>query len=211
MADQTATPKKKNRATTALVILSLVFLPCCLLRFVVLRAYEIDGPAMEPTLFNGDRVAARPWGTPQPGDVVFLRSPADQIDVVKRIVGVGGDRIEIRDDEVFRNGRSIRRRARVDCVPSDQLERETICQEERLGERTWETCRDPSSPPDSMAEVTVPRDHFFVLGDHRDRSNDSRNVRVGMIPRANIHGPAWFIYWSNDGDIRWDRVGMSVR
>ena len=93
---------------------------------VLFEAFEIEGPSMEPTLLNGDRVvvsksafglflpfmheAVTSWGMPNPGDVVILNSPYDGIDIVKRVIGVPGDRVRIDENEVFVNGESIRRR-----------------------------------------------------------------------------------------------------
>lgn len=193
-------------------------------RILGLEAFESDGPSMEPTLLNGDRFvvdksayglsipfvdeAVVRWAEPKVGDVVVLRSPLDGIDIVKRVVGVGGDRIEIRDDVVYRNGTTLLRRVLGACSTEPYL-----CQltEEGVGERTWVTSTASYEVPEVMPEVLVPPGHVFVLGDHRDRSNDSRNPRVGMIPASRVKGRALAIYWSNDGDIRWDRIFDGVR
>ena len=84
-----------------------------LIRVTLFEAFAIDGPSMEPTLLDGDRVvvakypfglflpftdeATLNWGGPDPGDVIILHSPADNEDIVKRVIGVGGDEILIRD------------------------------------------------------------------------------------------------------------------
>ena len=90
------------------------------IRVTLFEAFAIDGPSMEPTLQDGDRVvvakypfglflpftheAVWNWGGPDPGDVIILHSPADDEDIVKRVIGVGGDEILIRDGKVSRNG-----------------------------------------------------------------------------------------------------------
>lgn len=199
------------------------------IRIVLFEAFEIDGPSMEPTLLNGDRVvvakfpfglflpftndAVASWGMPDPGDVVIVRSPADDIDIVKRVIGVPGDRIEVRDDEVFRNGDSIRRRTLGQCR-EDQASPSIECEwvEEGIGDVTWRTSYSEGLiGTDSMPPMIVPDGHIFVLGDHRDRSNDSRNPRVGMIPISRVKGRALAIYWSNDQRIRWDRIFSGIR
>ncbi len=207
-----------------------------LIRIVLFEAFEIDGPSMEPTLLNGDRVvvakfpfgfipclhrrwlclseeAVVSWGMPDPGDVIILISPYDDVDIVKRVIGVPGDTIEVRDDEVWRNGEPIRQRVVGPCEESESSEDPTDCEwiEEGIGALRWRTSHSLLSMPESMSPVVVPEGHVFVLGDHRDRSNDSRNPRVGMIPIERVKGRALAIYWSRDARIRWDRVMSAVR
>src|SRR5438045_5526536 len=90
------------------VLLALV------IRTALFEAFEIEGPSMEPTLLNGDRVVVAKfmfglflplrdhaditWGAPKLGDVVIIKSPADGVDIVKRVIGIGGDFIEVHDD-----------------------------------------------------------------------------------------------------------------
>ncbi len=214
---------KANIKTIGGAILLALFI-----RIVLFEAFEIDGPSMEPTLLNGDRVvvakflyglflpftneAVATWGLPNAGDVVIVRSPFDDIDIVKRVIGVPGDELEMRDDIVYRNGNPTFRRVVGPCR-GDQMEAQDECEwvEEGIGDHTWDTSHSTYSVPDSFDEVTVPPGHIFVMGDHRDRSNDSRNPRVGMIPGSRVKGRALAIYWSNDGDVRWDRIFESVR
>lgn len=193
-------------------------------RVIGVEAFEMDGPSMEPTVLSGDRFlvdkaayglsipfvaeAVVRWADPEVGDVVVLRSPFDDFDIVKRVVGVGGDRIEIRDDVVYRNGAPLLRRRLGACPEGDE------CQltEEGLGERTWLTSSSAYSVPESFPEVVVPPGHVYVLGDHRDRSNDSRNPRVGTVPAERVRGRALLVYWSSDGRaVRWERVSQEVR
>jgi signal peptidase I len=196
------------------------------IRVVLFEAFMIDGPSMEPTLLNGDRVvvakyafglflpgmheAVLNWGTPNRGDVVIVNSPMDDVDIVKRVIGIPGDRIEIRDDEVFVNGESIRERLLGPCNDSERMELFGDCElwEESLDEHTWRSSHDHEDYAD-MAEREVPPGHVFVLGDHRNRSNDSR--RIGMIPVTRLKGHALAIYWSSDTEMRWDRMFSAIR
>jgi len=199
------------------------------IRIVLFEAFEIDGPSMEPTLLNGDRVvvakfmyglflpfmneAVLNWGVPEAGDVVIVRSPFDNIDIVKRVIGTPGDVVEIREDVVYRNGDPLQIRIAGPCLNGSDVEYGDECQwiEEGIGEHTWFTSRSRFHVPDSLEESTVPEGHILVLGDHRDRSNDSRNPRVGMIPVTRVKGRALAIYWSSsDGAIRWDRIFEGV-
>ena len=200
------------------------------IRIVLFEAFEIEGPSMEPTLLNGDRVvvakfmyglfvpftneAVLTWGIPDAGDVVIVHSPFDNIDIVKRVIGVPGDRIDIRDDVVYRNDEPLQRGVVGPCRREQQQDPDDECEwvAEGIGDHTWHTSHSTFAVPDSIEEVTVPPGHVFVMGDHRDRSNDSRNPRVGMIPASRVKGRAMAIYWSNDRDgFRWDRIFDGVR
>jgi signal peptidase I len=214
---------KSNIKTIGGAVLLALFI-----RIAVFEAFEIDGPSMEPTLLHGDRVivakfpfglflpftheAVVSWGMPEPGDVVILKSPFDNMDIVKRVIGVPGDRIEIRDDAVWRNGEPIHRRVLGPCREEESSEDPTDCEwvEEGIGDLYWRTSHSILSVPENMEPVVVPEDHIFVLGDHRDRSNDSRNPRVGMIPLSRVKGRALAIYWSNDTRIRWNRIFRAI-
>jgi signal peptidase I len=203
------------------------------IRIVLFEAFEIDGPSMEPTLLNGDRVvvakflyglslpfmneAVASWGMPSPGDVVIVQSPADEVAIVKRVIGVPGDRIEIREDVVYRNGEALPLRESEDCIEGETSEELLDCEvvPEHISERDWRTSRSPDRHLrmfEHMEAQVVPEGHVFVLGDHRDHSNDSRNPRVGMIPIGRVKGRALSLYWSRDaGQVRWNRIFTNVR
>jgi len=205
------------------------FLVAIFIRVVMFEAFEIEGPSMEPTFLNGDRVivakypfglfmpfthdAVTSWGMPNAGDVVIVHSPADDVDIVKRVIGGPGDRIEIRDDIVYRNGEAIRQRELGPCPEGQTTDWTDLCRwfEESTNGRTWTTSANEMDIPQSLSEREVPPGHIFVMGDHRDHSNDSRNPAVGMIPIGRVKGRAQAIYWSSDEEIRWNRIFTSVR
>jgi signal peptidase I len=193
------------------------------IRYFLFEPFAIEGPSMEPSLLNGDRVivakyryglflpfmshALVSWGTPAPGDVVIVKSPADDVDIVKRVIGIPGDVIEIHDEEVFRNGRSIRVGSAGPCQ-GDRMKENwlTECRwvEEKSGGKTYRTSFSSDSSAPTPGPVTVPAGHVFILGDHRDRSNDSRFI--GPVPINRIKGKGLMIYWSRDRDVRWNRL-----
>ncbi|MBD5607929.1 MAG: signal peptidase I [Desulfovibrio sp.] len=143
-------------------------------------AYGIKIPFTDKYLFRGD--------DPQRGDVVIFPYPNDpDVDYIKRIVGAPGDVIEIRDKQFYRNGQPIREGYVIHTDPDG-----------------IEPVRDNYGP------VTIPADKYFVMGDNRDNSMDSRFW--GLVDRDSIKAKAWRIYWSwgDLSDIRWDRIGKKI-
>jgi len=185
-----------------------------LIRIALFEAFEIEGPSMEPTLLNGDRVVVAKfvyglflpfanesvvsWGTPNVGDVVIVRSPRDNVDIVKRVVGLPGDTIELRDDVIYRNGEAVSHVSQGSCKnepDDDPFGCEWI--EEKLGAHTYRISRNLDSLRTTREPISIPADHVYVLGDHRDRSNDSR--ALGPIPVQRVKGKVLSIYWSSEG------------
>jgi signal peptidase I len=203
------------------VLLALVIRTC------LFEAFEIEGPSMEPTLLNGDRVVVAKflyglflpfrddaeinWGGPKLGDVVIIKSPADGVDIVKRVIGVEDDFIEVRAGRVYRNGEPLPHVDRGACTTGFGAMM-TGCRvsESMVGGKSFLTSSARIVAPDPLP-TQVPEGHIYVLGDHRDSSNDSRNPSVGAIPVTRVKGRALSIYWSRDGDMRWGRMFHSVR
>jgi signal peptidase I len=223
---QSAEPQKDSLAQHLRTIASAVLLALCI-RTCLAEPFEIEGPSMEPTLLSGDRVVVEKfryglylplrdhadlnWASPDPGDVVVLRSPADGVDIIKRVIGVAGDEIEVRDDRVFRNGQQVPTTQIGKCESgTGALQPGCRVYESQLGDRSFRYSTALRSPDFSRGRV--PDKHILVLGDHRDHSNDSRNPAMGMIPLTAIKGRALMIYWSSgDKGTRFDRTFMRVR
>ncbi len=143
---------------------------------------------------------------PERGDVAVFRLPRDpEIDYVKRIIGLPGDRVQMKDGRLILNG------AAVETIKAGEELRETAFGTNRGVPRFRETLPSgrsyfvldarQSSFPDNTEEYVVPEGHFFVLGDNRDNSTDSRFQRdVGFIPLENLIGKATLIFGSKQPD-----------
>lgn len=155
------------------------------LMFVIINLavqnYDVDGPSMEPTLHNGERImvdkVSYRFHAPQRGDIiVFIAPPNPQEDFVKRIIGVPGDEITVNNTTVT-----------VDGVT--------------LNEPYVAATRQGNPNLIKTNHYILPANRYFVMGDDRINSSDSRSW--GLVPRANIIGRAALIYWplgeDNDG------------
>lgn len=217
------------------------------IRILFFEAFEIEGPSMEPSLLNGDRVvvakfmyglflpftneALFTWGQPSVGDVVIVRSPMDNIDIVKRVVGVPGDIIEVKKQIVYRNGKPIPRQSYGACKhdPCKRYGGSTeqgpcVVWQETLEGHSYATSFSPDDIDmlPSTGKISVPEDSIFIMGDHRDHSNDSRFF--GVVPINRVKGKSLSLYWSSDAStvdaegkslswfdqIRWCRITRSV-
>ena len=141
--------------------------------FIILFLYQpvkVEGTSMAPGLEDQERIFINKfvynWEPTQRGDIVVFRYPRDPSkSYIKRVIGVAGDRVQIQDGQVFLNGRELPE----DYVPAGYS--------------------DHSSYPETL----VPPGAYFVLGDHRNMSNDSREF--GPVEQKYIYGKAVFIYW----------------
>jgi signal peptidase I len=165
-----------------------------------LAALPLAAPLTRPDGTTPGRVGARPV---MPGDVIAFVGP-DGRDYVKRVIGRGGDRLELRGGILHLNG------VAVPCRPlADGLCRETL-----PGGYSHVIRSDGSGPTASFGPLLVPEGHYFVLGDNRDTSADSRVSRsdggVGLVPDAQVMGRAARIFLSVGDGIHWDRIGRPI-
>ncbi len=204
--------KKKSVFREYAEAIIIAVLLALFIRTFVIQAFKIPSGSMLPTLQIGDHLLVNkfiygikvpftgqlliPIKDPQHGDVVVFRFPEDRkIDYIKRVIGVPGDKIEIRDKSLVINGKKIEDAhahfSSVASVPAG------------------------ISPKDNFGPITVPEGKLFVMGDNRDNSYDSRFW--GYVENKDVLGKALIIYWSWDiqkplfsidrfSSIRWGRL-----
>jgi signal peptidase I len=207
--------EEKPRETTVefLASLAAVLVTGLFIITFVVQAFEIPSSSMEDTLLIGDHVFVNritfapktPWVGPvipyrnvRRGDIVVFLHPDPAYAgtyVVKRIIGVPGDRIHLRNGEVYRNGEKLNEpyilHDRDDLSDSYRNNFPAVPPSDPNISPIWET-ELPSYIQDG--DLVVPPGHYFGMGDHRGVSLDSRYW--GFIPRENIIGRPMFIYWS---------------
>jgi signal peptidase I len=196
------------------------------LRTFVVAAYKIPTGSMIPTLKIGDCLFALklPYGVhipftkfilfgphqPDRGDVIVFKYPEDQsISFVKRVIGVPGDKIEIRQKRVFINDQILKYKTVENNDPAlgDIPMREMyIVQKETVGTHEHYVMFRRGEDDDSYGPIVVPDGKLFVLGDNRDSSDDSRSW--GLVPYANLEGKSFFIWLSLDWERRGRRLGF---
>ena len=166
-------------------------------------------------LFSG-RIIGSP---PERGDIVVFRLPTDtSADYIKRVIGLPGDRIQVRDGVVHINDQPVKREQIEDYIDYDENPRGTRVRRWREtlpNGVTYNTLDLPFNQQADNTEVfTVPPDHYFMMGDNRHNSTDSRYPQVGYVPFENLVGRAQIIFFSlAEGERAWEvwRWPWSVR
>ena len=170
-----------------------------------------------PMPFDG-RVFA---GSPERGDVVVFKLPSDnETDYIKRIIGLPGDRIRVSEGVLYINDEPVKRERVEDYLGEPGSPRVMRQYRETLPNGVSYLTHDyfEDGPADNTQEFVVPAGHYFMMGDNRDNSTDSRFPQVGPVPYENLVGRATIIFFSHDPDtplwqfwswpfdIRWDRL-----
>ena len=185
-------------------IVVIALLIAVVIRSFIIQPYIIPSGSMLNTLQVGDRLFVTKFsygihlpfvekelvslGEPKHGDIIVFPFPKDKnVDYIKRVVGIPGDVIEIRDKQLYRNNIPVQEEYVIHTDPYTVARR------------------------DNMKPRLVPPGKVFVMGDNRDFSEDSRFW--GFVDKDTIHGRAVIIYWSSIDfvNIKWDRVGTLLR
>ena len=224
--------RSKDAKESVIVEYARSFFPIILvvlvIRSFIAEPFRIPSGSMLPTLHVGDFILVNKFAygirlpvlntkiievaEPQRGDVVVFRYPKNpDVDYIKRLVGLPGDKVGYFNKTIYINGEAIVQEPKqksaslLGIVPNNsELRVET------LGEQTHELLIDPNRRL-IEGEMIVPAGEYFVMGDNRDNSNDSRFW--GTVPEANLVGKAFFIWMSwdwNNGGIVWERLGEKI-
>ncbi len=208
--------KKKSVIREYIEAIVVAILLALFIRSFIIQAFKIPSGSMLPTLKVGDYLLVNkfiygiknpingsmlvPVSTPERGDIVVFRYPKDpSIDYIKRVVGIPGDTITMKDKQLFINGEKA-------ADPHAWISNPEILPKE-------ESVRDNFGP------IIVPKGHIFVMGDNRDNSYDSRFW--GFVDEKDILGQAFVLYWSWDmkkpllsfdrlKSIRWGRIANLI-
>lgn len=205
-SDQEKPTVKKSVLREYAEALGIAIILALILRTFVIQAFKIPSESMLNTLLVGDQLLANKFtyglkfpfthtyifrgDDPKRGDIIIFEYPEDpDVDFIKRVIGIPGDEIEIRDKQLYRNGKPVRE-SYVQFVDQNEIK----------------------ATRDNFGPITVPPDQYFVMGDNRDNSHDSRFW--GCVKREAIVAKAWRIYWSwgpgGFSAIRFDRIGQRV-
>ena len=157
--------KKISRLGFLISILAALLLLLAI--FFTLSSFSVEGSSMEPTIHDGQsaiKIKAAYWfGDPQRGDVIIGNHPDEGYGLIKRVIALPGEWVQVTRDHVYINGEPLEE-------PYSQGRNNPI-----------------------YSRTQVPENSYFVMGDNRNHSTDSRSW--GMMPRENITGKAWLIYW----------------
>jgi signal peptidase I len=204
---ETKKSKVREYAETLIIALAIALF----VRTFVVQAFKIPSSSMEPTLLVGDHILVNkfifgiripvigekilPFSQPRRGDVIVFIYPGDRSkDFIKRVIGLPGEKVEIRERKIYINDSPIE-------DPWGVYER---------GNPSWRP-----SVSDNYGPQVVPPGALFVMGDNRDNSQDSRYW--GFVPLDDVLGKAFIMYWSWDWDarslvskVRWERIGSLI-
>ncbi|MBN3526171.1 signal peptidase I [Paenibacillus apiarius] len=152
-----------------------------IVRWLLFAPFIVDGPSMEPNFWTGERLIVNKilyeFREPERGEVVVFHVPQENRDLIKRVIGVAGDTIEYRGDDLFVNG--------------EKVEEPYIQGALDQAHKNGELYNDRDFPNEQKNKV--PEGHIFVMGDHRNNSTDSR--MLGFIPLSDVIGRADIIFW----------------
>lgn len=245
-----AAPPQKDESFFA--FLAWLVLGVLILRSFIISPFNIPSESMLPRLLTGDYLFATKWSygfskyslpfsvplipgrilasQPDRGDVVIFKAPpGNDVDYIKRVIGLPGDEIQMRGGQVWLNGKAIPKvkvadfvvpvSPNTDCGPGfDSTDTGKpggvpVCRypqfrETLPGGKTYTVLDMGQTPQDDTGVFIVPEDHMFLMGDNRDNSMDSRfpaieGAGIGIVPQENLVGKASVMMFSTDGSSEW--------
>lgn len=209
-----------------------VFLLVLLIRSFGVEAYRVPTGSMLPTIQLNDFVLIDkfsyglrwplshqvlwPVGSPKRGDVLVFFYPAyPRVNMVKTVIGLPGDHVSLVNKHLFLNGQAVKKEFLGEAVEVDNRTLPAVSVEEAqkvnafeqtLGNLKHHIYESPSVSPTNFVDLVVPPHHYFMMGDNRDNSDDSRYW--GFVPEENVVGKAFLVLFSWDSEafnFRWDR------
>jgi signal peptidase I len=211
------TPREYNRWYLYIVMIAVaVSYPTDMsgtIREHLLQAFKIPSSSMAPGILPGDRVflnkAIYGLKPPQRGDAVVFIYPDDRrLYYIKRLVALPGDSIEIKNNRVWINDQPLAHKNTPPQEINFKATKKTTYLEEKNHHHSYSIIIEDSKM-DTMAKLTVPHGHCFVLGDNRAHSRDSRHF--GPIPLADVKGRVDYIYWPALSWSRFGKIGDGVQ
>jgi signal peptidase I len=220
VAEKTAKKSGGLGETVSVIIQALLL--ALVIRTLLFQPFSIPSGSMRPTLLEGDYLfvtkwaygysrhslpfsppifSGRIWGSePERGDVVVFKFPPNpSLDYIKRVIGLPGDKIQMKEGQLFINGVAVPRAkdGQIDNPDITEVDRPVDVYRETLPNGVSYDTLDlsPNSIGDNTREFVVPEGHYFMMGDNRDNSTDSR-FSVGFVPAENLVGRANIIFFS---------------
>ena len=246
---QFMTKGKKNSFFGNLKSIFIAIFIALLIRSFIFEPFNIPSGSMKPNLLVGDFIFVSKYSygfskhslpfsiplipgkifsdTPERGDVVVFKTPENnRTDYIKRVIGLPGDKIEIKNGIIFINGSEILRKKLNDFIDTDNKtsnKRVRMYNEYFFNKEINILDITDNGIADNTQLFNVPENHFFVMGDNRDNSQDSRFIStVGFVPYENLVGKAQFIFfslenarflqiWKWPNSIRYERIFQKIQ
>jgi len=243
------TKSKKNNIFSNLKSIIIAIFIALIIRSFIFEPFNIPSGSMKPNLLVGDFIFVSKYSygfskhslpfsiplipgkifsnTPERGDVVVFKTPENnRTDYIKRVIGLPGDKIEIKNGIIFINGSEILRKKINDFIDTDKntsMKRVRMYNEYFFNKEINVLDITDNGIADNTRLFNVPENNFFVMGDNRDNSQDSRFINtVGFIPYENLVGKAQFIFfslensrflqiWKWPNSIRYERIFKKIQ
>lgn len=213
------------------IYIYIIIMLIIIIRCFILEPFRIPSGSMQPTILTGDFIFVNKFvygikipltrkcikiNTPQRGDIIVFKKD-DNKNYIKRVIGIEGDNITYRNKQLYINNKIIKNKFKGKNIDfnTEKSMLETLCLKEYLTpqkEYYIQKYKNIKNNKYKYSNITVPKSSYFVLGDNRDNSEDSRFW--GFVKETDVIGKAYIIWMSIDTkikDIRWHRISKIVK